>query len=80
MYKLLEREGESCEGQLGTYIGGCQDRIPQSVDGLGDQNIPSGFLPEFVSFLTFTALNQKTLNHNTLYTLVTNRSTRIKQS
>jgi len=58
----------------------CQDRIPQSVDGLGDQNSPSGFLPEFVSFLTVTALNQKTLNHNNLYTLVTNRSARLKQS
>ncbi len=58
----------------------CQDRIPQSVDGLGDQNSPSGLFPEFVSFFTVTAHNQKSLNHNTLYTLLTNRSIRIKES
>ena len=62
------------------YSYGCQDRIPQSVDGLGDQNSPSGLFPEFVSFFTVTAHNQKSLNDNTLYTLLTNRSIRIKQS
>jgi hypothetical protein len=67
------------EGKGGEFRG-CQDRIPQSVDGLGDQNSPSGLFLEFVSFFTVTTHNQNTLNHKTLYTLLTNRSIGIKES
>jgi hypothetical protein len=59
--------GEGREGGVEQMLfAGCQDRIPQIVDGLGDQNSLSGFLPDFVSFFSIIALIQNTLNHNTL--------------